>query len=129
MKKRLSNIVWGLALLTVGVILALNALNVTNIDVFFDGWWTLFIIIPFGVGLLTEKNKTGNLIGLLIGVGLLLSSQDVFSFSTLWKVLFPCIIIYAGLKLVFGAFKKKKKQSGDCHRYRRRKVLSKRCAF
>ncbi|MEE1115844.1 MAG: hypothetical protein UH851_03185, partial [Clostridia bacterium] len=38
---------------------ALNAFNITDIDVFFDGWWTLFIIIPCAIGLFTEREKIG----------------------------------------------------------------------
>lgn len=108
MKKRISSMVWGLAILTAGVILTLNALDVTNIDIFFDGWWSLFIIIPFAVGLLTEKDKTGNLIGLLIGVAILLANQNVFSFHMLWKFLVPVLVILLGLKIFAGAFKKDK---------------------
>ena len=72
MRKKVSNIIWGLLFIVIGTIFALNALEITDIDIFFDGWWTLFIIIPCAVGLITERDKTGNLIGLAIGVFLLL---------------------------------------------------------
>lgn len=72
--KKVSSVILGLLLIVVGVIFALNALNIADIDIFFDGWWTLFIIVPCGVGLFTEREKTGNLIGIAIGVFLLLSS-------------------------------------------------------
>lgn len=101
--KKFSRILWGLILIAVGTIFALNALNITNIDVFFDGWWTLFIIIPCAVGVLTERDKTGNLIGLTIGVFLLLCCQDILSFSIFWKLLVPAILVIVGLKMVFGS--------------------------
>ena len=44
--KKAGNILWGIVLIVIGVIFALNALDITSIDIFFDGWWTLFIIIP-----------------------------------------------------------------------------------
>ncbi len=29
----------------------------------FDGWWTLFIIVPCAIGLITDRDKTGSIIG------------------------------------------------------------------
>ena len=51
--KKVTGILWGIVLVTVGVILAVNALGIASIDIFFDGWWTLFIIVPCAVGLFT----------------------------------------------------------------------------
>ncbi|MBE6718296.1 MAG: hypothetical protein E7574_03455 [Ruminococcaceae bacterium] len=99
--KKSSSIIWGIVLVAVGVVFALNAFNVTDINVFFDGWWTLFIIVPCAVGLFTEREKTGNIIGIAVGVFLLLCCQDILSFSTLWKLLVPAVIVIVGLKMVF----------------------------
>jgi len=75
--KKLSSVIWGIVLIAGGAIFALNALNITNIDIFFDGWWTLFIIVPCAVGLFTEREKTGNIIGIAVGIFLLLCCQDI----------------------------------------------------
>lgn len=101
--KKISKILWGVALIAVGCIFALNAFGLTDIDVFFDGWWTLFIIVPCLIGLITDQKKTGNLIGLLIGVLLLLCCRDVLGFDMLWKLAIPAIIVILGLKLIFTA--------------------------
>lgn len=98
--KKTSSILWGIVLVAAGVVFALNALGTTEIDVFFDGWWTLFIIVPCAVGLFTEREKTGNLIGIAIGVFLLLCCWDILSFSMLWKLLVPAVIVVIGLKMV-----------------------------
>lgn len=98
--KKTSNIIWGIILVAAGVIFALNALNIATIDVFFDGWWTLFIIVPCAVGLFQEREKTGNLIGIAIGVVLLLCCQDILDFSMLWKLLVPAVIVIVGLKML-----------------------------
>lgn len=98
-----SKILWGLVLIMVGGIFSLNAFGLTDIKVFFDGWWTLFIIVPCFVGIFNEREKTGNIIGLLIGVFLLLCCQDVLSFGILWKLVVPAIIIILGLKLILTA--------------------------
>ena len=56
-----------------------------------------------GVYYAFEKDKTGNLIGVAIGVFLLLCSRDILSFSMLWKLLVPAIIMIIGLKMIFSA--------------------------
>ena len=98
--KKASSILWGIVLIAAGVIWALNVFNITDIDIFFDGWWTLFIIVPCAIGLFTEREKTGNIIGIAIGVFLLLCCQDILSFSMLWKILVPGLIVILGLKLL-----------------------------
>ncbi len=102
--KKLNTIIWGIVLVLLGVIWGLNATGITQIDIFFDGWWTLFIIVPCLVGLFTGGDKGGNVIGILVGVALLLASQDVLSFSLLWKLAVPVIIVLIGLKMIFQSF-------------------------
>ena len=99
--KRSSKIIWGILLIAAGVIFALNALEIASINIFFDGWWTLFIIIPCVAGLFFDKNKIDNLIGIALGVFLLLCCQDILSFSLLWKLVLPALIVIAGIRLIF----------------------------
>lgn len=100
--KKSNRIIWGVLLILAGGILALKSLNILNINIFFDGWWTLFIIVPSIVGLINERDKTGSIIGLIVGVVLLLCARDILDFDMLWKLVFPAIVIIVGLKLVFG---------------------------
>ena len=101
--KKASNLLWGIILVAVGVMLAMNALGFASIDIFFDGWWTLFIIVPCAIGLFTDYDKTGHLIGICIGVFLLLCCQDILNFRMFWKLLFPAIIVIVGVKLILGS--------------------------
>jgi len=100
--RKSTKILWGVLLVAAGVLMALKATNVLQFDIFFDGWWTLIIIIPCIHGLFTEKNKTDNIIGIAVGVVLLLCCQDVISFDLLWKLLVPGVIVVIGIKLVLG---------------------------
>lgn len=75
--------------------------GLTSINIFFDGWWTLFIIVPCFIGLFKEREKTGNIIGLLIGIALLLACQDILNFEIIWKLAFPAILVIIGLSLIF----------------------------
>lgn len=99
-KEKIYGIIWGAALIAVGVILGGNALGLFDINIFFNGWWTLFIIIPSLVGLITEKKKAGSLVCLLIGVLLLLAAQDVVSFDLIWKMIIPVIVVMIGVALL-----------------------------
>ncbi len=106
--EKINRVMWGIALIAVGILFALNAMNITDITLFFDGWWTLFITVPCVIGLFTEREKTGNIIGLIIGVFLLICCQGILSFSMLWKLLIPAIIVIIGLKMIFtGLFSNK----------------------
>lgn len=100
--KKSSKTFWGLALIAIGVILALNALGVVNITLFFPGWWTLFIILPCLQGLVTDDDKAADLTGLIIGVVLLLACLNVISFEILWKMILPVILVFIGAALIFG---------------------------
>lgn len=99
--KNLKNILWGLVLVGVGVIFSLNALEITDIDIFFDGWWTLFIIVPCAIGLFSGQSKTFSIAGLLIGVVALLACQDLIDIKVMWKLLVPAFLIIIGISLIF----------------------------
>ena len=105
--KNNNSIVCGLILIIIGIIIALNSIGIVNIDLFFDGWWTLFIIIPGLVGLLNNEDKTGNIIGILIGVLLLLNAQKIIDFSLIWKLIVPAILIIIGLSIILKNSNKK----------------------
>lgn len=98
--KKFGQIVWGLAILALGVIFGGNALGIFNINVFFDGWWTLFIIVPSVVSLFTEKEKISSLVFIAAGVLLLLAAQDVFSFEVAWKAILATVLIAIGISIV-----------------------------
>ena len=121
---KLNRILWGLVFIALGVVIALNTLNVINFNIFFDGWWTLIIIIPCFIGLFdgTNEGKLGNIIGILVGVVLLLVAQDLLRFDLVFKLFIPAVFIIIGLYLLFGnIFKSKvtdklrelKKESGN----------------
>ncbi|MBQ7965607.1 MAG: hypothetical protein IJ331_05930 [Ruminococcus sp.] len=108
--KKSKSILWGIILVLAGVLFALNSLDILDVNIFFDGWWTLILIIPCFIGIFTDSDKTGNLIGLCVGVFLLFCCQNILSFDLLLKLLFPIIIVIVGCKMIFGSFKSGKSQ-------------------
>ena len=105
----LSKSLCGIIFIIVGLILGLNALEITNINIFFDGWWTLFIIVPCFINLFDEReDKTGNLIGLGIGLSFLLAAQNIIRFEMILKLIVPFILVMIGISFLFGDKMKKK---------------------
>lgn len=99
--KKFGNILWGLVFIVVGLIIGCNAMGLTNINIFFRGWWTLFIIIPSFIELFKDENKTWSIIWLVIGIVLLLCTRDILSFSVIGKLIFPFILVMIGLSFIF----------------------------
>lgn len=99
--KNCKNIILGIILIVVGVWFGLYATGVVKVNLLFNGWWTLFIIVPSFLGLFDEDGRTGSLIGLFVGVLLLLSCQDVLNFDIVLKLIVPCVLIVTGLSFIF----------------------------
>ncbi len=108
--KKSKAILWGIVLVLFGILLAVNSLGIYEFDIFFDGWWTLLIIIPCLIGLFTDKDKLTNVIGIAIGVFLLLCSQKLLSFDLFLKLVLPIVIIMLGFKLIFTSAKSAKSE-------------------
>ncbi len=98
--KKVNRVLWGLVLVALGVVWALKATGIVDWSIFFPGWWTLFIIVPSVIGLITEDHKGGSLFGLLLGVALMLACLDVINFSMIWKLILPVIVIMIGLSMI-----------------------------
>lgn len=115
--KKISTVIVGIVFIIVGVIVGLNSFGITNINIFFDGWWTLLIIIPAINGLVTNEEKTGSIIWLIIGITLLLGCQDLISFDILWKLTLPVILVFIGLSIMFNNNGKKISKNTDDNEY------------
>ncbi len=99
--RKLANTLWGIVLVVIGVILTLNALEITNINIFFDGWWTLLIIIPSAIELIARENKFWSAVWLIIGILLLLACRDILDFDLIWRLTIPVLLILIGVNLIF----------------------------
>lgn len=100
MKHNKSSIIWGIIIVMVGIIFLGNNLNIWNIDIFFDGWWSLFIIIPSIISLWKRESFFTGILGLLIGILLLLAAQGYCDWHMVGKIFLPVVIIMIGLSLI-----------------------------
>ncbi len=102
------SIVWGICLIFVGIGLLGNSTGFFNI--FFEGWWTIFIIVPSLIDLFKKKDKIPSIIVLSIGIILLLQQQHLINNDMILKVLAAVGIITLGIKTLIG--NKKSDQNG-----------------
>lgn len=114
MKKNSVGIILGLLFLIVGAGYLAEVLGfIEEFTIFFDGWWTLFIIVPCFCGLVgRDGGKVGYLIGIAVGVFFLLSAQGVLNSNKLWALLLAVICVLIGVNLLLPK-RKQESESGD----------------
>ena len=105
--KKIRNILWGLVLVALGILLILKVMGI-SLGLSFKGWWTFFIIVPCFIGLFNKGDKTGDVIGLLLGIALLLGARGIVDFSLIWKLALPVILIVVGASIIIKSILNKK---------------------
>lgn len=101
MRAKLSNILWGIAFIIVGVGFAGNALDLWDFRLFFAGWWTLFIIVPCLISVIQNGPRTSTVIGIVIGVLMLLAAQGIVKWDILGDMIVPVIFVIIGVGFIF----------------------------
>ncbi len=99
--RKISKIILGVLLVALGLLFAYNALFDSDINIFFDGWWTLFIIVPSVIGIIEGNDVKSCLLGLAIGIAFLLSAQNIIDLGLVWKLIIPAALIFAGASIIF----------------------------
>lgn len=102
--KKYSLTIIGIILIVIGIILCGNFFSLWNVNLLFDGWWCLFIIVPSFCGLL-KKEWVPSLLGLTIGTLLLLQTRNIIDWSMVYKVFLPFSLILFGVSLIFAKVK------------------------
>lgn len=98
MRNKLTNVLWGIFFIIVGIGIGGEIFDLWNFSLFFRGWWTLFIIIPCFIGMIQNGIGSGSTIGFIIGIMLFLShylGRDIV------KLILPTIFVFIGIKLIF----------------------------
>ncbi len=96
MKKRTSSILIGLAFVLIGLGYLGNVARWWNFELFFDGWWTLIIIIPCIISMFQSGVNVGNTAGVIIGFLLLLNAWDIIP-RRAYLYLWPLFLILVGV--------------------------------
>lgn len=107
MRNKISNTLWGLFFVIIGIGFAGNVFNLWDFHLFFKGWWTFLIIIPCFISMIQNNFSFGATIGFVFGVLLFISYYVSLNFS-LWELVIPAILVFIGLRILFqGVFRKK----------------------
>lgn len=96
---------------------ALTALVITiflpKYNIFFNGWWTLFIILPSLGSLLFYRNKLTSLYTLAIGIILLLGCNDILTIKKCFTILLCLGIILIGINIIKSTIKIPEKKDSN----------------
>lgn len=101
MRKRISSTLWGLLFIAIGIGIIGHMAGAWEVNLFFKGWWTLFLIIPSLLGMIEHGIHIGNTIVLLLGVALLACCQGVLPWEVLYRMAGPAVLVLIGVMMVF----------------------------
>lgn len=100
MRSKVTAVVFGLALVALGIALTGTTLGWWGTLVLFEGWWTLFLIVPAVVSMIDQGPNAGNLILLGIGGLLLADAQRLLGDTSVWSLFFPLVIVVVGIAVL-----------------------------
>ena len=95
-----TTVFWGFFIIVMGLLFLVNNLDLFGTNIFIDGWWTLFIIVPSVVGLFYKDDLMACVLGIIIGVLLFMAAQDFIGWETVGKIFLPFLIICIGISLL-----------------------------
>lgn len=102
MKKTDSKVIWGILFVLFGLGIGAYQLGLLEgVSLFFPGWWTLFIIIPCFVQLISGKGRQSSFIWLSVGILLLLYMQGMFTIQDFGGLVVAILCIIIGVSFFF----------------------------
>lgn len=93
--------VLGIILICLGILLLGNNYKIWNINIFFDGWWTMFIVIPAIINIFEGENIISSLLIFLVGMILFFLSQGLIAWGIFGKLIVPITFVLFGITLIF----------------------------
>lgn len=106
MKKKTTYVIIGLLIIAIGVAYAGDILEFWDVNFSFAGWWTLFIIVPAVVSMISGGVNAINIIIAGIGLLLLFGAQNLLANDGAYKLIFPFVIIVFGFSILLKKTKK-----------------------
>lgn len=101
MRSKITAIIIGVVLIALGVLLTGTSLGWWDADIFFEGWWTLFLIVPAVVSIFGNGANAGNLVLLAVGLALLADAQKLLGSVSVWSLVGPLVIVVIGGSLLW----------------------------
>ncbi len=100
MRNRASGILWGALFILAGFGFIGKAFSLWEFELFFNGWWTLFIIIPSAVSIFQNGPNPFAVSMFIIGVLILLSCLGCFDYTIIEKLILPIVFIVVGISII-----------------------------
>ncbi len=101
MENQKKYLIIGIVLISLGLLYLGSNINLWEFTIFFEGWWTLFIIVPSVISLIKKENIMTASLGTIIGILFLMAARDYISWGFIGKSLFPLLLVSIGIYLVF----------------------------
>lgn len=101
MKKSSLSVIVGILIIGFGIFYAGSLLGYWDLSIKFNGWWTIFIILPCLVSMGTSGINLFNTVGVGVGVLLLLNAQGVLENNLGPKLIAPYVVIVIGFAFIF----------------------------
>lgn len=114
MKKRISRIFIGIAVILIGIALVGNLLGLWEIKDIFDGWWAVIIVAASLSSIISDRANLINIYFLIFGSVAFLCERNVLKTDvSIWLLALYLLIVVFGCKLVVSAFFRREKVSTD----------------
>ena len=107
MKRNITRILFGIVLVMTAVAVFGNSIGWWTVQDF-DGWWTVFLIVPGLAGLISYGFNVGSTCLVLIGAWLLARAQGWIPSPVADSMVWVLILLLIGFKLIFGGFRSKR---------------------
>ncbi len=101
MKEKIFNIGLSLLLISLGLVLLGDVIGLYSVGKFFNGWWTIFIMVfaILGIGCKESTLSYGYILG--IGIVLLLVMLRKISVNKAFVILFALFVIFVGIYIAY----------------------------
>lgn len=100
MKRNITGLLCGVIFVLAGLIYVGSILFDYNFTIFFHGWWTLFIIVPSFISILSNGPRGFSIGAFTVGVLLLLTQLGIIKDDYLGEFIFATIILSIGVSLI-----------------------------
>ncbi len=112
MRKSITSVLFGMAFLVAAAVLLGNVVGIWDVWNF-NGWWTMFLIIPGIAGLISSGFNLPSMCLTLIGTWLLARAQGWLPAYVADHLVWVLVLAFIGLYLIFGSGRRWNRRPAD----------------
>lgn len=115
-RRKIANIVTGTFLVIAGILALGQAIHLWDLRVLWDGWWTIFLIVPAITGIIVNGPRVGNIMLLVLGVWLFVDCQGWFGHIG-WALIPGALLLAFGVRVITRKDDRSHRHHHHHHRY------------